>query len=382
MSQDISRRNFLRTGSAGAAAVGLGGLAGCTSSIPFVGDSSSGPSLEDWLVTASFSDVVDSEPLDEEYNDAQIDDDELQNRGFEYVIPESILDNEDETDSRRSLSLGSDFRSRAGAPAIETEWVLRQTLAWEVDVSYTEETWGGGEESAEGSFTNEVPIETLAGSFDTESVTDALEVWVDDNFSDDDSLSGAGTESGFDLYEIEDWAFAVSEDYLIQVDATPEDSYDDTEAEYVDAVAVLEAAISARADGENLWIDDDDGEELISLTESGDEVSGSLTTPLTADAQYDDPSAEMEEEYEDSLDDWEYGLTGISTTKEIDGDTTEYTQVFLYDDEEYADSEALNEHVDRNRDYGETYDSLEDYSIEEDGRALILTGSMSSRAAF
>lgn len=122
MSQDISRRNFIRNGTAGAAAVGLAGLAGCTSSLPFIGDDSSFEG-DAWLFAPSFSDVQDLQPLVADYSefsDPALEEAKLrEDRGFDYVVPEEILDNEEEIDSNYPVATGSDSRDKFGVPATE-----------------------------------------------------------------------------------------------------------------------------------------------------------------------------------------------------------------------------------------------------------------------
>lgn len=370
MTEDISRRTLLRNGSAGAVTIGIAGLAGCTSSVPFIGGGDgSGPAVENWLFAPSFSDVLDNEPLEAEYENPSIENSEEQNREFEYVVPERILENETELDTHSPIELGSEFRSRVGVPATETDWVLTQTIEWEFDVTY--ESWNG-ERTRQ--LSAGLPTTFLSGSFDTDGVVDALETWVEDNFADEESLSDKGSQAGFDRYEVGDYAFGVHEESLIQVDASSE--------RYLDPSAALEAAVDARDNGNSVWTDDEDSEKLLSLIESGDSVNGRLFRPFRADEYLDDPTDEQTEQFEDDVEEWRIGLTGSGSTREIDGETTDFTQVFLYESEDDIDTNSFEEYVRRNRNYGEIYEFIEDYSIENDGRALILTGTMRSRAAF
>ncbi|NUB92837.1 twin-arginine translocation signal domain-containing protein [Haloterrigena sp. SYSU A558-1] len=359
MSDELSRRTFIRSSSATAATVGLAGLAGCTSSLPFLG--SDGADLSDWVFTPSFDDVLDND-------DAEVEDLVTKDRSFVSIDPEAVYENEDELETHVFISIGSSVRGRSGAAAVDTDWALRQSVEWEYELSTS------------GSGTADVSAEIVAGEFDTGTVVDNLEKWADDqyeNTEDEEVLESAGSQPGFELYEVEGYAFGVSEEHLIQVEANHP----------VDAVAVVEAAIDARENETGRWTEDDDGEELLAEFDWGDFGIGGLQRPETVETEledrYDDPDQADEEEreaIEDDIDDWEYGLVGNGSSWTFDGDTSDITQVFLYESESDADSDALLEHVEANRDYDESWDTLEEYSISEEGRALVLTGTVQTQS--
>ncbi|ELY51162.1 hypothetical protein C493_17661 [Natronolimnohabitans innermongolicus JCM 12255] len=354
----------------------MGGLAGCTSSLPFVG--SGDFEVDQWLTTVSFEDVLDDETVEEQYDDADLEETEELVRMFSYVEPEMIFDNESDIDTYAPLESGSELRGKVGVTASEIDWALQQSANWEYefDLSY------GGSGTTEGSTT------VLAGDFDTDDVEDALERWVDDEFDfddddddddDDDGFESAGSQGDFDLYTVEDYAFGVSDDYVVATDAPA----------LIDAVSLVESTIDTKDDEQNRWTDDDDGELLLSELESGGAAFGILTQPRTVENeledQYDDPDDASEEEREairDRIEDWEYGLVGQARSQDVDGSTTDICEVFVYESEGEADSDALQEHVERNRDIGDDWATLEDYSIDADGRVLILTGEVRTRALF
>jgi len=118
--------------------------------------------------------------------------------------------------------------------------------------------------------------------------------------------------------------------------------------------------------------------------------SGSVHEPRTVETelerQYGDPDnipdqqrQEIEDRIEDQFDDWERGLTG-ATSYEFDGDTSEFTEVFLYDSESDANAEALTDHVDSNRDVSDRWATLEDSSIDGSGRTLVLSEPVRTRS--
>lgn len=365
MSDELSRRSFIRNSSATAVTVGLAGLAGCTSSLPFIGGD--GADLSDWVFTPSFDDVLDND-------DAEVEDLVTTDRSFVSIVPEAVYENEDDLETHRFVSIGSNIRGRSGAAAVDTDWALHQNVEWEYELS----TSGPG--------TADVSAEIVAGEFDTGTVADNLEKWAEDQYGNDEDeevLESAGSEPGFELYEVEEFAFGVSEDLLIQ-----------SRGDYpVDPVAVVEEAIAAHENETNLWTDDDHGGELLAEYDEGDYVFGELHRPETVEAKLerdydeeqrdnldDEDREEIEENYEEQIEDWESGLVGTTRSRSLDGDTIELHQVFLYETEGDTDSDALLEHVEANRDYNENWDTLEDYSISEEGRALILTGDVRARA--
>lgn len=376
MTEDISRRTLLRNGSAGLATIGIAGLAGCTSDLPIIGDDGgSGPDVEQWLVAPSFGDIVDQSELRDTFEGAEVEDSELGTRYFRSVVPEALFDNEDETNPYSTLETGSETRSRVGVSATDVEWQLVQGLSFEYDYSYSY-----GERS------NRAWLElaTLSGSFDPDAIESNLERWADEEYGDDDEeLSSEGSYEEFDCYEIDDMGFAVHEDYVIEVDG---DSY-------VDAVAVLEAAIDARWSEENRWTDDEDAAELLSELEVDDTAGGSVFDPQTVDTafedrygdQYDDiddlPESQRED-LEDRYDDWETGMTAMGSSHAIDGGSTEIANVFVYESESNVDVEAVRDHVDANRDIGDRWATLEDYSVSADGRVAVLTGTVRTRSLF
>ncbi|WP_339102961.1 hypothetical protein [Haloterrigena salinisoli] len=371
MSDEISRRTVLRNGSAGALSLGIAGLAGCTSSIPFIGGGDD-IELDSWLFTPSLSDVFDDEDADpQEVTET--------NKQFTALVPEAVYENEDELITHYLLSVGSDLRNKTGVAAVDTDWIITQSIDWEYELdssSYSRPRSGIAD------------VRIVAGDFDAGAVETDLEKWVDDEYNgsggggygddgtdDETELEDAGSAPGFDLYEVENFAFGVSEDYLIEAETS------------LDAVAVVEAAIDAYENETGRWTEGDDGDKLLSELERGDYVSGELHRPRTVETRledngYDDPdeaSEEEREEAEEAIDDWESGLVGTTTTWNIDGDTTDIQGVFLYESDGDTDSDALSEHVDANRDYRQEWDTLEEYSISEAGRALVLTGVRRTR---
>lgn len=298
---------------------------------------------------------------------------------FRHVVPEGIYDNVDDLGTDYPVRRASDLRGRAGVAALDTDWALEQEAEWyyELSTSYRRRT-------------ATVDVQMVVGEFDTGTVVDNLEKWAEDQYGDnyddednEEAFESAGSEPGFELYEVEEFAFGVSEDLLIQ-----------SRGDYpVDPVAVVEEAIATHENETNLWTDDDHGGELLAEYDEGDYVFGELHRPETVEAKLerdydegqrdnldDENREEIEENYEEQIEDWESGLVGTTRSRSLDGDTIELHQVFLYETEGDTDSDALLKHVEANRDYNENWDTLEDYSISEEGRALILTGDVRARA--
>ncbi|SDJ61678.1 hypothetical protein [Natronorubrum texcoconense] len=386
MVEDISRRNFVRNASASALAVGIAGLAGCTSSLPVVGDSSSGPGVENWLAAPSFADILDEDELGEYYEDPEFEAAEAGTRAFEYTVPEPFFDNEEETNAYSQLSTGSEFRSRVGVSATEIDWQLSSRTNWEFEFTHTERDRSGEEYEQDGSASTNVEMRGISGAFDPEDIEESLERWAEEEYDDEEELSSEGNREGLDLYEIDDSALAVGEEYVLQV----------TVGQHVEPIAALETVIDARWHGDELWVDDDDdARTLLDQLPSGDDVNGLFFEPMTLENAFED---EFGDEYDDidelpdyqresfedqhDYDDWQSGLMGTISASEIDGETTDITTVFLYENERDADADALREHVDANRNLGEEWETLEDQSVSDEGRTLILTGTVRSRAVF
>lgn len=380
MSEDISRRNFLRTSSAGAAAVGLGGLAGCTSSLPVVGDGgASGAAVDSWLVDLSFTDLFRDDELSNDYESAELQSNEQRDRTFNAVVPEAVFDNEEELVYYWPLQQGSDRRSRAGVSASDLDWQLSQRVNYEFTYSYDT-----GYSDRERTEQQSVTVATFAGSFDPATIEENLNDWADGEFSEDsdDGLESAGEHEGFDLYETDRRAFGVSDEYVVEADG---DSY-------LDATAALEAAIDAHVNADGRWSETDDGEALFSSFDSGhlddstvhESAESRLKSRLGlgSDTDLDDLTDEELADQKESMDfnDWEEELVGTATTYEFDGDSTDLRKIYLYENDGAADADTLDDYVDSNRDIGDEFATLEDYSIDTDGRTLLLTGTVRTRA--
>lgn len=239
-----------------------------------------------------------------------------------------------------------------------------------------------------------VSVDVHSGSFETDDVVDALEQRVEndlaDSASDDEpELESNGHQEDFDRYEVDNYAFGVHDEYLIEVDK-------DDESNPVDPTAVLEAAIDARMNEADLWADDGgDGETLLERVDEGDTVSGDLYVAQTAETQLtdqhdeeeieewsDDYREEREEQIMAEYDDWEVCLVGDAISKDVDGDTTDVHEVYLYESDQDVDRETFRDAVESGRGYDDRWEFLEDYSIEVDGRAIVLTGTQRTRSAF
>jgi len=383
MEEDISRRTLLRSGSAGLAAVSSAGLAGCAGSLPFLGDEedgSSGPPVGNWLAAPAVTDLLDTEALTERYTDGTVDSSEEIDRQFNAVVPDSVFEHEEELVVYWPLERGAAHRSRAGVAATDLDWELSQTVSWEFEVSHTRQTWDGTTTQTD-TMESSVEYAFLAGSFDPASIKENLQDWVDDEYAEDDELSSEGDHEGYELYAIENWAFGVSEGSIVQANG----------GSYLDAVSAVEAAIDANASASGLWSETDDGGAMLGEFSAKHMSSGSVHEPRTVETelerQYGDPDnipdqqrQEIEDRIEDQFDDWERGLTGTATTYEFDGDTSEFTEVFLYDSESDANAEALTDHVDSNRDVSDRWATLEDSSIDGSGRTLVLSGTVRTRS--
>ena len=364
MSDDISRRNLLRNGGAGLLAIGTAGMAGCLDDVPVVGDvasSASGPSAEEWLANLQFDAVHDEDEMEEQVTgfgteDVEIDDHEEPEFEFSYVVPQAVFDNEEELLVYWPLEQGEGQRNRVGVPATEVDWQIQQETEWEWEYTYTQETVGGTHENTDTGRTT-LEVNVLAGEFVLDDVEDALEEWAEDRY--DEDLSSEGEYDGFDLYEVDDMGFALRDDYLLEVSAD----------QYVEFLAALEATIDARFDADGRWTDDEDAGGLLDHYASGHLVDGEIHEPL-------------DEEDGFGAEEWEDGLVGSVTSYEFGGDTTELTEVYLYEEERDADADALLEHVESNRDIRDQWASLEDYDVTDEGRVLILSGTVRTRALF
>lgn len=362
MNEERSRREFVRDGTASLATLGTVGLAGCTGSLPVVGDDD-GATLEQWLVDPSLGDILELDSDDEI---------ERRDRSFGYVAPEAFFDNEEATDPYDTLAVGNESRGRVGASVTEIDWQLTQTVEYD----------------GENAVGTTVDITILSGSFDLDDVEESLEQWADDEYGDDDDrdLSSEGEHESFDCYEIDGFGFAVRDDSVIEA----------VGGSGIDPVAVLEETIDARVNGDDRWTGDD-AAALLDPLESGDQVDGTTFEPITLENtfesqygnQYDSidelperQREQLEEQFDTRHEDWETGLTGMASSQEIGGETTDIVHVLLYDSEGNADAEAFRDHIDANRDIGDDWATLEDYSVSDEGRALVLTGTVRTRSLY
>lgn len=387
MDGDYSRRNFLRSSSVGMLAVGSAGLAGCTSSLPIVGDDGvSDAALDSWLVELPFTDLFQDDELASDREDAELEGHEQRDRSFDAVVPQAVLDNEAELTFYWPLQQGSGQRDRVGVTATELDWQLTQSVTWDYEFTYTYTGWSEQEETRER--TAALDIGTFAGSFDPATIEENLNDWADGEFSEDgdDGLESAGEHEGFDCYETDRMAFGVSDEYVLTVEGNS----------YLDSTTALEAAIDAHVNAEARWTETDNGEAVLSSFDSGhlaeatvhETASSRVASRLEQNGMLrrrediDELSSDELDDRKESIDfgDWEEGLAGTATAYEFDGDSTELQAVYLYESESDADADALEDYADSNRDIGDEFATLEEYSIETEGRTLVLTGSIRTRS--
>ena len=395
--KDITRREALRNGTAGLFAVGTAGLAGCTGSIPGVGSSYDGPTLENWLIEPSVSAAFDDDGAAEYWKEQREDDTsigqvlddvtvtgEVTSREFYYIVPEAIFDHEEERSGLGRLAGGSSFRDTIGISEHDTDWYLRQRFDYEYEheYSYADENDPEPETSTE-----EIQMEIVSASFDRDDVEYHLDRAIgrlDDEDDDVDiDLVNEGSYEDHELwvFEVDDGdveqrqaVYAVGDSHVIEIAATTEHGgfSDDDPPTYIDTVDLLEQVLDARWHGDGRWVDTDDGTELLEQYETGS--WGGITEELTesdGDDTDDDGSVAA----------WEDGLVGSVYAVDLDGSTSEYTQIYLYQNERNASVDDLRDHVETNQNRGSEFQHLEDISISEEGRVLVLTGTQPTSAA-
>ncbi|KDE59874.1 hypothetical protein EL22_16020 [Halostagnicola sp. A56] len=331
--------------------MGIASLAGCTGSIPFVGgDDYGGVSMGNWLADPAFEEILDTSGN----QDFEISESTRTDAGFQYVLPEPIFDYADELDGYQQLQGGSvaQLRERVGVPASDLDWQLSQNLAWEWE--YTRQNQFGETTTAQQRST--VTIDILGGAFEADAVEDTLEDWAGDG------LSGEGEYEGYDFYETGTAAIGVGEEVIIQITS---------DRSNIDHLTVLEIAIDANVDGSPRLTDDDDANELLSQFDQGHINSGVLT---------ENPEERFGTGSEEAG--WETGLIGRSRASSIDGESAEISAVFLYESERNAVADDVESYIERNRDLGDEFATLEDYSVEEDGRAVTVSGTVRTQAYF
>lgn len=441
--EDLSRRAFVRNGSAGLLAAGTAGLAGCTSSLPVGDDESQNDEARTWLADPSFADLLDEDQLPDDTEADDIDA-ELQNREFDYTDANAVFDNEEELLTYWPLQDDTQVRDRAGVSATDLDWQLTQVLTWELSrETESRRSYRGRAATAE------LQIGVLAGSFDSETVETALEDWADEQFDtdadDEDGLSREDERGDYVLYEATEYGFAVSADRIVQIEADAA----------VDAGVALEQVLDAHENETGRWTDDGGVQDLLNragiahlsegelhqprnydelLAERVEQQFGVATTDQEELVEYrveqwfdvattdldelleqvarrrygvadpdelsrrrrdnlrndlerrlasieDDVDRELES-LEESIDieSWEEGLRGSVQSLEIDGETTELTEAFLYDSESDADVDALRDHVEVNRDVDDRWATLEDYEIDGTATVVSVTGTVRTRS--
>lgn len=250
---DISRREFVRNGGGSMLAIGMAGLAGCTSSLPGTSDDGTGSDeVGSWLVEPTLTDLFDDDRLTEQYED--VDDIELRDREFEYTDAEAVFDNEEELVVYWPLEDETGVRDRTGVPAIDLDWQLDQQVTWEFSAENEES--GGAERT--GTASTDLQISVLTGSFNPDEIETTLENWADDQFEDededgDDGFSSEGELDGYDLYEGGEYGFAVSTDHVLEIRTDP----------VVETTAALEAVSNGHERGTDRWTDDEGVQDML-----------------------------------------------------------------------------------------------------------------------
>lgn len=255
-------------------AIGMAGLAGCTSSLPGMSDDGAGnDEIGSWLVEPALAEILDDDRLTEAYGDVDVVDAELRDREFDYTDVQAVFDHEEELVVYWPLEDATGVRDRTGIPAIDLEWQLSQRVDWEF--SAESESDGGNEESETASA--RVRINVLAGSFDPGEIETALESWAEDQFEneteddqgDEDGLSREAERDGYELYEAGEYGFAVGADRVIEVQ---------TES-IIETTAALEAVLNGRETGTDRWTDDEEVQELLDRAGVGHLSEGELHEP-------------------------------------------------------------------------------------------------------
>lgn len=251
-------------------------------------------------------------------------------RSFEYVVPEVVFEHDAELSYDR-LSLGAGIRDRIGVPAAEIEWILQQSSTTNVVV--------------------------LAGSFDAEAAEDSLRDWADDE---DRTISSEGEFDGFELYDVDDvQGYAVGDDHVAAASVASEDD---------DPIDVIEDVLAGQAGDSTRWSDDDDAAALLDALPTNHFAGGTVRD----EPQTDDEDGTVQE--------WQDGLLGTAESQAVDGDTTDVTNVLLYDTDDDVDTAAVETYVDGQRDVGDDYATLTDYTVDADGRVVTVSGTVRTRA--
>lgn len=362
MGKGLSRRDLIRHGGTGITAVGIAGLAGCTGSIPFIGDDADTEAIGNWLVDPTFADIVDPSRYEAQYDDFERSEPSEFQTTFNYTVVDAVFDNAEELDSYDLLENdnSSQLRSQASVPASELDWQLSQSLSWDWEFTYTRSSYASETEETD-TQTSNLSVSVIAGSFTPDDIEDSLENWAGENTD----FTSEGEYEGYDFYKVPNSAFGVSEDAVVRVRASASD---------IDVITALELVIDANVDGSPRLTDSDDANELLSQFEQADINAGRLAV-----SESDEDS---NNESDDNSDEWQTGLIGLTSADSIGGETTDIQTVYLYDSERQAVADDVEEYIDRNRDIGDQFATLEDYSVEEDGRAVVVSGTAQTHAYY
>jgi len=155
------------------------------------------------------------------------------------------------------------------------------------------------------------------------------------------------------LSEYEDEAIAIGDGVVVGASATnPEGEDGDT--------SDVETIIDTKAGAADRYIDDED---LSVLTEELGRAT-SVTGRTTEQPDFPDPEdAEFE------------NMVARGSNSVIDGETTDRKWVVVYESEDDADTDALEEWVNQNDNYGDQFDDVDDISYDTRGRLGIITGT-------
>jgi hypothetical protein len=204
------------------------------------------------------------------------------------------------------------------------------------------------------SFSN---VSVLVGSFDTSDVADALEDEDNGEYEED------STYNGWTLY--------------LQADGSSlTDGYALKDGGFLGSPTVVNASGTAEVDA-------DEALELVADTKSGSgsryvnaEDDANLLTNRLGDATYVYGSLSEETDTDDPENGQFENSTGFGLRQQVNGGTTNVKYLVLYDSQGDVDTGDLEDWVDANEDDGDTFDDIDDVSVNQNGRVGVVSGSL------
>ncbi|MFB6165800.1 MAG: hypothetical protein ABEJ31_11630 [Haloarculaceae archaeon] len=204
----------------------------------------------------------------------------------------------------------------------------------------------------------------ITGSFDTKQVRQELK---DDNNGNTHEYEEDGEHAGFTEFvranqDTSADAWGVAGGKLVHADRIRGSTYSGQDA--VAATDVLEGIVDAKhGDGKRYAAESEDFSTLVNHLGSGTFLFGSTRSEAVGADQADAESGSFE------------GTVAGGTALAINGEKSQYKEVYVFEDTDAVDTGDVEDYVEANDVGSRTLAKLDDPSVNQKGRAVVVSGS-------